>query len=346
MEPISSPAHGGDSPRIRVLSLGAGPQSGTLLLLAAQGKIRRIDAAIWADPGWQPAAVYEHFGQLTQVAQDAGIPVHRVTGGDIRADALDPGHRFASMPLWYRSETHSDGAGRRQCVSEYKARPIKAMIRELLGYPPPARVRPGVFAELSVAITADEPDRAREPDVRYIRYAYPLAELGWSASDCAKYMRGHGFRQFPSASCLGCPLHRDRWWARLRDQSPAEWADVVAFDAAIRHGYPRITEQGQQLRGTYYLHASRQPLDQADISAGDEGSAAAAAAEDDATTRGCSPWAAPRVAPAPRRQPAAVPRRERRRPAHSNIFTKLWKLIARHPGNPGKHAAPRGRRRT
>jgi len=341
MEPTSIPAPSGDAPRARVLSLGAGPQSGTLLLLAAQGKIRRFDAAIWADTGWQPAAVYEHFARLTQLGEDAGIPVRRVTGGDIRTDALDPGHRFASMPLWYRSQAGSDGAGRRQCVSEYKARPIKAAIRELLGFPPPARVRPGIFAELSVAITADETSRARQPGVRYLRYAYPLAELGWSTSDCVKYMLGHGFSQFPSASCLGCPLHGDRWWARLRDTSPAEWADVVAFDHAIRHGYPRITEQGQPLNGTYYLHESRQPLDQADIGDGEDGQPPAAIAAGNDAPGGCSPWAAPLAARVPqRKQPVPLARRASRPPRTRNAATRAWEIFRRFRRNSrGKHAA-------
>ncbi|WP_240033276.1 hypothetical protein [Micromonospora globbae] len=90
---MSAPTH-------RYLSLGAGVQSSTLLLLAAQGKIPGFGAAIFADTGWEPAAVYRHLDRLIGIAEQAGIEVVRVSTGDIRADALDPHHRFASMPLW------------------------------------------------------------------------------------------------------------------------------------------------------------------------------------------------------------------------------------------------------
>jgi hypothetical protein len=47
---------------LTVLSLGAGVQSTTLALMAAQGEIQPLpDCAIFADTGWEPATVYRHF---------------------------------------------------------------------------------------------------------------------------------------------------------------------------------------------------------------------------------------------------------------------------------------------
>lgn len=43
-------------------------QSSTLLLLAAQGAIPGFTAAIFADTGWEPAAVYRHLDRLTGIA--------------------------------------------------------------------------------------------------------------------------------------------------------------------------------------------------------------------------------------------------------------------------------------
>ena len=94
-----------NGPALRVLSLGAGVQSTALLLLAAENPKRaRLDAAIFADTGWEPAAVYAHLDRLeAEVARPAGIPVYRVSVGNIRDDALDPAHRFASMPLYTKA---------------------------------------------------------------------------------------------------------------------------------------------------------------------------------------------------------------------------------------------------
>jgi hypothetical protein len=279
-------------PRIRVLSLGAGPQSTALLLLACERKIATFDAAIFADPGWQHQAVYQRVEQLAPIAAAAGIPLYQVSVGDVRIDALDPGRRYASMPLWYRSPAGHDATARRQCVSRYKTRPIKAHIRSLLGYPPPARVPRGIYAELAVGLAADETGRARDPDVRYLQFTYPLADLGWTTADCLRYLIPHGMGGAPLSGCLGCPYNGNRWWRYLRDHEPGHWADVVAFDHAIRHGHSRPSDHGQPLRGTYYLHMSRQPLDQAHLGPASALNGLPGYAED-GIRGGCSPWTRP-----------------------------------------------------
>jgi len=53
--------------------------------------------------GWEPAAVYTHLERLERLAAPAGIPIGQVSTGDIRADVLNPAHRFArsvSVDLW------------------------------------------------------------------------------------------------------------------------------------------------------------------------------------------------------------------------------------------------------
>ena len=119
---------------MNLLSLGAGVQSTALLLLSAEGRLPKLDAAIFADTGWEPAAVYEHLNAIdVQVAQPADIPIHRVSVGNIRNDALDPERRFATMPLFVKSPQGDKGMVRRQCTAEYKVRPIKETVRTLLG---------------------------------------------------------------------------------------------------------------------------------------------------------------------------------------------------------------------
>src|SRR5262249_8617137 len=77
----------------RYLSLGAGVQSSAALLLAAPGDIAPFDAAIFADTGWEPAAVYTHLDRLEEFAAEAGIPIVRVSAGTLPRDALDPSRR-------------------------------------------------------------------------------------------------------------------------------------------------------------------------------------------------------------------------------------------------------------
>lgn len=144
------------TPTKRVLSLGAGVQSTALLLLVARGKLPPIDAAIFSDTGWEPAVVYAHLDRIDlEIAQPAGIPILRVSAGNIRDDALDPTHRFASMPLYVLGPDGERGMAHRQCTSEYKIKPIKAAVRSLLGYPHPTPVPKGVYAEQWVGISTE-----------------------------------------------------------------------------------------------------------------------------------------------------------------------------------------------
>lgn len=260
------------TPSLRVLSLGAGVQSTALVILAARGDLEPLDAAIFADTGWEPAAVYAHLDRLeAEVLRPAGIPLHRVAAGNIRRDALDPDHRFVSMPLYVRNPDGGDGMGRRQCTSEYKLKPVRRAVREMLGAPPrpdgvPGRVPGGRYVEQWIGISVDEADRAeRIKEPTYTRSRFPLLEFGLSRKHCEAINRAGGFETVAKSACVGCPFHTNRMWREMRDQQPDEFADAVAFEAAIRHGHPRALAAGRRLHGEQFLHRSRVPLDRAPI---------------------------------------------------------------------------------
>ncbi|MFD7610926.1 hypothetical protein [Streptomyces sp. NPDC059828] len=289
----------------RVLSLGAGVQSTTLLMLAAEGRLPKWDAAIFADTGWEPTRVYEHLDRLErEIAQPAGIPVHRVRveGGNLRADSLNPGSSVPIPVFVIDREGTRAAMVRRQCTEAYKVKPIKAKVRAMLGYPHPRPVPAGVFVEQAIGISRDEFERAKDASVRYLRNVFPLLDLdgaadgreGWTRNDCLRYLRARGWGETPKSACIGCPFHGNRQWRELRDQHPQEWADAVDFDRRLRQ---------TQLRGIKtkpYLHRSLLPLDQAPIDRvtraewadrqGDLFDTAADAEAEDGAALGCSPW--------------------------------------------------------
>ncbi|MEU6647726.1 hypothetical protein ABZ863_35115 [Saccharomonospora sp. NPDC046836] len=263
MSPTVIPSAG---PPLRVLSLGAGVQSTALLLLSAQGRLPRLDAAVFSDTGWEPAAVYAHLDRIeAEIAAPAGIPVIRTSSGNIRTDALDPGHRFASMPLFVRNPDNTIGMIRRQCTGEYKLKAIKREVRALLGHPGRNRLPDGLYAEQWVGISRDEFDRAKDSGIRYAVNRHPLLELDWTRTDCLRYLAAHGWATTPKSACIGCPFHSNAQWRHMRDHQPAEWADAVTFDHQIRAGAARANHTGHPLLGQAYLHRSCLPLDQAPI---------------------------------------------------------------------------------
>ena len=275
-------------PTIRTLSLGAGVESTTLILMALDGTLPGLDCAIFADTGWEPARVYEHLKLITEAAAGGGVPVLTVSNGDLRNDAITPEHRYASIPYFVQNEPGpcepcngqrgnkecsrchgsgwDDGKGmvRRQCTSEYKLTPIRRKVRELLGAKAPdfRRVPKGKVAEQWIGFSVDEIGRVSDHDqVSYIRKRYPLLELGMSRKDCERWLRARGWTSVAKSACVGCPFHGNRQWRDLRDNHPGEWQDAVAFDLQIRKGGAR----GLPLNGEAFLHASRVPLDQAPI---------------------------------------------------------------------------------
>ena len=280
------------SRRITALSLGAGVQSTTLALLAVEGALPRPDVAIFADTGWEPAAVYAHLDRLAVVLADADIEMIKVSKGDLRADMLNPDTRFASIPYFvlapegttrdpiYADEEDEDGnlaivgygperpltrheregMARRQCTSEYKLGPIGRKVRELLGAKAPdfRRVPKGAHCEQWIGFSTDEIHRVSDNDrVSYVTKRYPLLELEMSRKDCERWLGVRGWSTTKSA-CIGCPYHGNRQWRELRDNHPVEWADAIAFDEGIRQG--ARGGSGGQLNGQAFLHRSRLPL--------------------------------------------------------------------------------------
>lgn len=278
---------------LRVLSLGAGVQSTALALMSIDGVLPRIDCAIFADTGWEPAVVYRHLERLTAELERHGVPVHIVGNGNIRADALSDG-RFASMPLHLRGEK-GDGIGRRQCTQEYKLVPIKRKVRELLGAKPTltpsgkptvGRVggRPGArHVEMWVGISTDEIERQKPADVSYVRRVDPLLDVvPMSRADCLAYLVQRWPWPVVRSACIGCPFHDNAEWRRMRDETPVEFADAVAFDKALR------SDSLRTFKSEAFLHPDRVPLDEANLDR--ETRAEWKRRQGQLEFGGCSPW--------------------------------------------------------
>ena len=66
------------------------------------------------------------------------------------------------IPVYLKgSDGESDGIGRRQCTDNYKIRPIRRRIREMLGLRPRQRVPAGTTIELWLGISTDEAIRMK-----------------------------------------------------------------------------------------------------------------------------------------------------------------------------------------
>lgn len=231
-----------------VISLGAGVQSTTLLLMSASGALPRADMAIFADTGWEPAGVYRHLEWLEREVGHI-IPIERVAAGNIRAALVSNGsQRLASPPLFVKNADGSASMLRRQCTREYKVQPIYRRLRALDGPRP---------INLWIGISLDEVQRMKPARVRYVENLWPLIDARMTRHDCVRWLAQHGYPEAPKSACIGCPFKDDRRWRGAKLNDPEGWSDAVAVDRAIRH-LPRIN-------GETFLHSSLLPLDQVDF---------------------------------------------------------------------------------
>lgn len=249
--------------KLRVLSLGAGVQSTALALMAAHGEIGPMpDCAIFADTGWEPAAVYRH---LEWLKQQLPFPVHTVSAGNIKDDIMagfsERAGRFAAIPWFTVNPDGSRGMGRRQCTAHYKLEPIRRKIRELLGHP--KSIKPGTV-EMWIGISTDEASRMKPSQVKYIVNRWPLIEQLGSRRGCQQRLRDDFGVDAPKSACECCPFHDNNMWRAAKAQ-PDVWVDLVAGDAAIRNGGSSKGMKGQQ-----FMHPSRVPLDEVDLSTAED----------------------------------------------------------------------------
>lgn len=271
---------------IRILSLGAGVQSSTLLLMSLHGDLEPFDHVIFSDTGWEPPDVYEHLERLSAFSAERGTPVTTVSAGNIRDDHLDPKHdhlfirnakkyphyqgrQRTFIPFFVQSpptEDNPSGKGKtfRTCTKTYKIEPVEKEIRRILGLKPRARWPLEHVVDQYLGISWDEATRVRVSDRPAIVNHYPLVDRKLDRDWCHKYLASVGWTA-PRSACIGCPFHRNDEWRRLRDDDPASWEEAIEFDEKFRE---RTLAGLTPIAGVPYLHDSRLPLREAPIDDG------------------------------------------------------------------------------
>lgn len=252
-----------------ILSLGAGVQSTTLLLMSIKGELPPLDCAIFADTGWEPREVYSHLEWLKQMQNV--VPIHVVKRGSIREHTMNgfvrgAGGQYATMPLRVLNDDGTGGMIRRQCTREYKIEPIERFIKqEVLGLKKNARWPKEHAVDQWMGISVDEVQRMRESDKEWNRFVYPLANYPdlmlpapITRQGCIEWLaKNYPRRNIPRSCCIGCPFRGNKEWRYLRDNYPDEWADAIEVDTAIRHA--------DKMGGEVFLHRDCVPLEEANI---------------------------------------------------------------------------------
>ena len=243
---------------MRVLSLGAGLDSTTLLLMSEHGEVTKLDYAIFADTQAEPQYVYETLEWLTQATR---IPIIRTSAGNLGQAVLSAlnmqnvGH-VGQPPFWVKNDPNktyatadSGGSLWRKCTSDYKIRPIRQVIRQLVGAKPRGRLPKEVHVEQWIGFTLDDLGRTFCSDVQWITNVFPLIlPKRMRRRDCEAWLTKHGYPVPEKSSCTFCPYHDNAYWLRMQTERPDEFAGAVAFERQLHTGkLPGV-------RGKVYLH--------------------------------------------------------------------------------------------
>lgn len=248
-------------PATRVISFGAGVQSSALLLMSDRGEIPRADVAIFADTGAEPDSIYRW---LEKMKNSVSIPILVIQKGNIVDEVISHWKgqlKRCGQPPLFASRNGKAGMLRRHCTKEYKIEPVDKAIRQFLGYKPRHKIKHKVH--LYMGISYDEMERMRESTIPWKTNFYPLVDLKLRRGDCIKYVEKLGLGTPPRSACYFCPYKSDAEWRKLRDEEPQEWEKAIEFDRAIRKSVR------PQLSSEFFIHRSRKPLEDADISLDD-----------------------------------------------------------------------------
>jgi len=246
--------------KLTALSLGAGVQSSTILLMACKGELPKPDFAIFADTGWESQVTYEHLAWLEGEASKANIPIVRVGLGNIKDDMLNG--EFVRLPFYCHNKSGQIAMARRRCTEYYKLRPIQKELRKLLGIKPRAKAPEGAI-DLWIGISTDEASRAHISRAKLVSNSFPLLSvMPMSRIKCQLWLEAnYDGLVIPKSSCIGCPFHSSREWHNIKCQMP-EWGTAITVDEAIRYmPNPNSVEE----HSGRFLHSTCKPLNSVDF---------------------------------------------------------------------------------
>lgn len=255
----------GEHRRMRVLSLGGGVQSAVMSLLAARGELcdgQMPEAAIFADTGNEPPSTLQMVDWLsgavpwpTHVVK-AEVDILTALAGGTDAHGRATG---GTVPMFTANENGKLGMMRRLCTGEWKAKPIRRKVRELLEVEPRRRVPEGTVVEMWIGMSLDEIERMSVAEDAWQENRYPLIEAGMTRYDCAQWWADHAPANAPElarSACVICPYHSDREWLRLQDDHP----EMIDAAARAEAGLRRHQEERGYGHIEQYLHVRRLPL--------------------------------------------------------------------------------------
>ena len=251
----------------QVLSYGGGRQTVAMLELVRQGKLPRPDRIVIADTGREKQSTWDYLEEVGQsIAAACGLVVEIAPRSLAYVDMY--GHNGDLLLPVYTPT----GKLPAFCSSEWKGSVVNRYMKlTALGYTPSdvqamsneearqqiKRTAPGFVSWIGFAL--DERNRIKGREGR----SFPLVDLGLTKHDCIDIIKRAGLPLPPPSSCFMCPHMSNEQWRHVRDEYPDQFEQACQIDEDVRENNLLTTGLG------VWLHHSRVPLREADLSSSD-----------------------------------------------------------------------------
>jgi len=243
---------------MRIISYGGGVQSTALCVLATQGKIGTVDAALFANVGddsEHPDTVRYVREVMQPWAKERGLPVHELhrvkrdgSWETLMENLMRPGSRSLNIPV---RMPDTGAPGTRNCTENWKIKVIRLWLRE-------RGVTKEAPAQTLVGFSVDEMQRVNNRRLSpYDIPEHPLLDLGLDRQACKTLIHRAGLPVPPKSACFFCPFHRPSKWANMRRDEPVLFWKAVTLERELNH---RRESLG---RDHVYLTRFGKPLDEA-----------------------------------------------------------------------------------
>lgn len=113
------------------LNVGLGIQSTAAGLMCINKDLPRPTCFIFADTQWERQGTYANLKRFKLMAENAGIPFHIVTGGNIRERQLDPNSGRTELPYYCDASRFETVAGKRNLLIKDVKKTHKKMLEKL-----------------------------------------------------------------------------------------------------------------------------------------------------------------------------------------------------------------------
>lgn len=264
---------------LRVISYGGGVQSTALVVLATQGKIGQVDAALFANVGddsEHPATVRYVRDIMVPWAKERHFDIHELHrykrsgeretlyGRLVKKDSR-------SLPIPIRMPD-TGAPGTRSCTQDFKIRVLGKWVK---AHGASAKTP----AHVLIGFSTDEAHRAsnRAPN-KYEHPEHPLLDLRLDREDCKRIIERAGLPVPPKSACYFCPFHRPAMWERMRRDEPDLFWKSVKLERLLNERRDKLgkdhvylTRFGKPLDEVIHERQPDLPLEAPDTDSCDEG---------------------------------------------------------------------------